>query len=250
MTYASAAYEVTRDRWNGVAIEVYHSPRHRENIARMIDAARKSLAYHSASLSSYQHRSRVVEFPRYVRDGMSLPGMIALSESTGFDARVDGAESIDFPVYITAHEVAHQRGGQQLVAANVQGAAVLHETLAQYSALMITAREVGEERIRRVLDFEREEYVYYHRGALAMWELREAFGEPQISRSIVHSRRSWGTPLAGAPISRRSRCSPRSAPSLPTTRVPASRGSSRRTASGAVAYRAPVSVCAPFRSLP
>ena len=132
MTYGSAAYEVTRDRWSGVAIEVSHSPRHRENIARMIDAAKKSLAYHSANLSSYQHRSlRVVEFPRYVRDGMSLPAMIALSESTGFDARVDGAESIDFPFYITAHEVAHQWWGQQLVAANVQGAAVLHETLAQ-----------------------------------------------------------------------------------------------------------------------
>ena len=72
---------------------------------------------------------------------------------------------------------------------------------------MITAREVGEERIRRVLDFEREqyvrgrsaargeepplskaereEYVYYHRGALAMWELREAFGEPQINRALA-----------------------------------------------------------------
>ena len=42
--YASARYAVTRSEWNGVSIEVYHHPGHDDNVGRMIDAARKSLA--------------------------------------------------------------------------------------------------------------------------------------------------------------------------------------------------------------
>ncbi len=55
----------------------------------------------------------------------------------------DGEEAIDFPFYVTAHEVAHQWWGQQLVGANVQGVGLLHETLAQYSALMTAEHEFG-----------------------------------------------------------------------------------------------------------
>ena len=73
--FASARYEVTRSEWNGVAIEVYHHPGHDDNVGRMIDAARKSLAYFTANFGPYQHRSlRIVEFPGYVRDATSFPG--------------------------------------------------------------------------------------------------------------------------------------------------------------------------------
>ena len=205
--YASARYEVTRSEWNGVAIEVDHHPGHGDNVGRMIDAARKSLAYFAANFGPYQHRGlRIVEFPGYVRDGTSFPGMIALSEATGFNARLDGEEAIDFPFYVTAHEVAHQWWGQQLVAANVQGGAMLHETLAQYSALMIMEAEFGRQGIRRVLAYEhdwylrgrsgergvepplalveRQDYVYYHKGALAMYALRDAVGEERLNEAL------------------------------------------------------------------
>ncbi len=205
--YASARYEVKRSEWNGVGIEVYHHPGHDDNVGRMIDAAGKSLAYFTASFGPYQHRSlRIVEFPGYVRDATSFSGMIAVSESTGFNARIDGKEAIDFPFYITAHEVAHQWWGQQMVGANVQGVAMLHETLAQYSALMVMEAELGRQGIRRVLAYEhdwylrgrggergvepplalvdRQDYVYYHRGALAMYALRDAMGEARLNQAL------------------------------------------------------------------
>ncbi|HKV12981.1 MAG TPA: ABC transporter permease subunit, partial [Thermoanaerobaculia bacterium] len=193
--YASARYEVTRSEWNGISIEVYHHPGHGDNVGRMIDAARKSLAYFTASFGPYQHRHlRIVELPRYVRDATSFPGLIACSEAMGFNARLDGEEAIDFPFYVTAHEIAHQWWGQQLVGANVQGVGMLHETLAQYSALMVMENELGRQKMHRVLEYEldwylrgrtgergaepplalveRQEYVYYHKGALAMYALR------------------------------------------------------------------------------
>jgi ABC-2 type transport system permease protein len=217
--YASARYEVTRSEWNGVAIEVYHHPGHGANVGRMIDAAGKSLAYFTANFGPYQHRTlRIVEFPGYVRDATSFPGLIAVSEATGFNASLDGEEAIDFPFYVTAHEVAHQWWGQQIVGANVQGVAMLHETLAQYSALMVMEAELGRQGIRRVLAYEhdwylrgrggeggvepplalvdRQDYVYYHKGALAMYALRDAVGEVRLNQALKQylSRVAFGEP--------------------------------------------------------
>ena len=219
--YASARYEVTTAKWNDVAIEVYHHPGH-GNVGRMIDAARKSLTYNSANFGPYRHRHlRIVELPRYVRDATSFPGLIAFSEAMGFNARLDGHEAIDYPFYVTAHEVAHQWWGQQLVGANVQGVGTLHETLAQYSALMVMEHEIGREKLRRVLEHEldwylrgraaerglesplarveRQDYVYYHKGALAMYALRDAAGEERLNAALsrfLSSHASGGPPYA------------------------------------------------------
>ncbi len=217
--YASARYEVTRSEWQGVAIEVYHHPGHDDNVGRMIDAAGKSLAYFTANFGPYQHRHlRIVEFPGYVRDATSFPGLIAFSESMGFNARLDGAEAIDYPFYVTAHEVAHQWWGQQVVGAGVQGAGMLHESLAQYSALMVMEAEFGRDAMRRILAYElerylrgragergvepplalveRQDYVYYHKGALAMYALRDAAGEARLNQALSQylSRAAFGEP--------------------------------------------------------
>ncbi len=217
--YASARYEVTRSEWNGVAIEVYHHPGHDENVGRMIDAASKSLAYYTANFGRYQHRSlRIVEFPRYDRDATSFPGVIAVSEAMGFNSRLNVGEAIDYPFYVTAHEIAHQWWGQQVVGANVQGVGTLHETLAQYSALMVMEDEFGLPGMRRVLGYEHDwylrgrggergveaplalvdghDYVYYHKGALAMYALRDAVGEAQLNEALKRflSRFALGGP--------------------------------------------------------
>lgn len=205
--YASARYAVTRSSWADVAIEVYHHPGHEENIDRMVDAAKKSLAYYSANFGPYQHRHlRIVEFPGYERDATSFPGLVAYSEALGFNARLDGEEPIDYPFYITAHEVAHQWWGQQLVGAEVKGVGMLHETLAQYSALMVMEAELGQQKLRKILAYEhdqylrgraggrgveqplalaeRQDYVYYHKGALAMRVLRNAVGEASLNQAL------------------------------------------------------------------
>ncbi|MCC6242510.1 MAG: hypothetical protein IT353_06690 [Gemmatimonadaceae bacterium] len=205
--FVSASYEVRRSEWNGVALEIYHHPSHGVNVGRMMHAARQSLAYYTQQFGPYQHKTlRIVEFPRYERDATSLPGMVVFSESMGFNAKLTGDEDIDYPFYVTAHEVAHQWWGHQLVAANVQGAATLHETLAQYSALMVMEREFGRAGIRSVLAYEhdqylrgrgserggeaslaraeRQEYVYYHKGARAMYTLRDAIGEESLNSAL------------------------------------------------------------------
>jgi hypothetical protein len=93
----SARYEVARDRWvpspgpgaatpgdasQPVVIEVYHHPGHEYNVARMIEAVKKSLDYYTREFGPYQHRQmRIVEFPRYQTFAQSFPNTVPYSEA-------------------------------------------------------------------------------------------------------------------------------------------------------------------------
>ncbi|WP_331056148.1 ABC transporter permease/M1 family aminopeptidase [Longimicrobium sp.] len=202
----SARYAVQRDRWRDVQIEVFHHPGHEYNVARMIRAIQKSLDYYTAQFGPYQHKQiRIVEFPRYADFAQSFAGTVPYSEGIGFIADV-GDDDIDYPFFVTAHEVGHQWWGHQAVPADVQGAAMLSETLAEYSALMVMEKEFGREKIGRFLRFEldgylkgrseerraemplalveNQQYIHYNKGALAMYALRDYLGEQRVNGAV------------------------------------------------------------------
>lgn len=207
--FLSARYQVKRDRWNGVALEVYYHPGHEYNLDRMLAASRDSLEYFTRAFGPYQHRQfRILEFPRYARFAQAFPNTIPYSESIGFIAKVDESdeEDLDYPYYVTAHELAHQWWAHQVIGANVQGATMLSETLAQYSALMVMKRRYGEARMKRFLRYEldryllgratenkrevplarveNQPYIHYAKGSLAMYALQDALGEDAVNRAI------------------------------------------------------------------
>ena len=68
---------------------------------------------------------------------VSFPNTIPFSESIGFIARLKDKDAIDYPFYVTAHEVAHQWFGYQVLGADVQGSSMLSESMAQYAAVMV-----------------------------------------------------------------------------------------------------------------
>ncbi len=209
VAWLSADWEVARDRWNDVAIEIYHHRTHGYNVDRMIDAVKKSLDYLTSEFAPYQHRQvRIVEFPRYAGFAQSLPNTIPYSESIGFIARLDedDDEAIDYVFYVTAHEVAHQWWAHQVVSANVQGATVMSETMSQYAALMIMEHEYGREQMRRFLQYEldmylsarggelieelplllveNQGYIHYRKGSLVMYALRDHVGEEALNAAL------------------------------------------------------------------
>lgn len=208
--FLSARYAVLRDRWNEVDIEVYYQPGHEYNLARMVDAVKKSLDYFTTNFGPYQHRQvRILEFPRYAQFAQSFPNTIPFSESIGFIARVrpDDPEDIDYPFYVTAHEVAHQWWAHQVIGADVQGSTLLSESLSQYSALMVMEREYGRDKMKRFLAYELRSYlrgrgeerkkelplmlvedqgyIHYNKGSLVFYALRDYLGEEVLNAALA-----------------------------------------------------------------
>ncbi|MGA8807063.1 MAG: hypothetical protein WB973_04235, partial [Thermoanaerobaculia bacterium] len=165
--YLSARYEVKRSTWKGIPIEIYYDPAHAYNVDRMIYAVQKSLDYYTTNFSPYQHKQvRILEFPRYAQFAQSFPNTIPFSESIGFVADLRNKEDIDYVFYVTAHEVAHQWWAHQVIGADVQGVAMLAETLSQYSALMVMEKEYGRDKMRRFLKYELDRYLAGRGGEL------------------------------------------------------------------------------------
>ncbi|HWK51901.1 MAG TPA: M1 family aminopeptidase, partial [Steroidobacter sp.] len=207
--FLSARWEVKRGEWHGLPIEIYHDPKHTYNVDRMIDATRKSLDYFTANFSPYQHNQvRILEFPRYARFAQSFANTIPFSESIGFIADLTDPDSIDYVFYVTAHEMAHQWWGHQVIGADVQGQTMLMESLSQYSALMVMEKEYGREHMRRFLKYELDrylrgrggelieelplmrvedqQYIHYAKGSLVLYRLRDEIGEEHLNRALAN----------------------------------------------------------------
>jgi ABC-2 type transport system permease protein len=210
--FQSARYATTADKWTArdgrvVDIAVYYHPEHTWNVKRMIDAVKKSLDYYTRNFGPYQHHQvRIVEFPRYATFAQSLPNTIPYSEAIGFIARVESSDDVDYPFYVTAHEVAHQWWAHQVIGADAQGATLLSETMAQYSAMMVMEKEFGAASMRRFLEYEldrylvgrsterkremplelneNQQYIHYNKGSLVMYALRDYIGEARMNAAI------------------------------------------------------------------
>lgn len=206
-SFISARYEVAREKWNGVDVEVYYDKKHPYNVRDMLESVKGSLAYFTAHFGPYYHKqARIIEFPRYARFAQAFPGTMPYSEAIGFIARIDPEEDIDMVKYIVAHEMGHQWWGNQVVGAYMQGATMLSETQAQYSALMVMEKAYGKSRMKRFLAFEtdiylsargtellkevpleraeNQGYIHYNKGSAVMYYLKELIGEAAVNKAL------------------------------------------------------------------
>jgi len=106
-----------------------------------------------------------------------------------------------------AHEMGHQWWAHQVIGANMQGATLLSESLAQYSALMVMEKEYGRDIMRKFLRYEMDRYlssrgrerrkeqpllsveaeqgyIHYRKGSVALYYLKEMIGEDAVNRAL------------------------------------------------------------------
>jgi ABC-2 type transport system permease protein len=206
-SYLSASWQVKKGKYKDIPIEVYYDVKHPYNVDKMIESVQKSLAYYEANFTPYQHRQvRIIEFPGYADFAQSFANTIPYSESVGFIADLRGKDAIDYVYYITAHEIAHQWWAHQVIGANMQGATVLSESLAQYSALMVMEKAYGRNKMRRFLKYELDRYlsgrgeeviaelplyrvenqgyIHYRKASLVFYRLRDEIGEDTLNRAL------------------------------------------------------------------
>jgi ABC-2 type transport system permease protein len=208
-SFLSAAYQVKKDIWNGISLEIYYNKGHEYNLDRMMKGMKKALEYYITNFGPYQHRQvRIIEFPRYSSFAQSFPNTIPFSESIGFITKVDDNDplSIDVPFYVTAHEVAHQWWAHQVIGGNVQGSVLMSETMSQYSALMVMEKEYGKDAMKKFLKYEmdnylrgrtfesknemplmlveNQQYIHYNKGSVVMYALKDYLGEATLNTAI------------------------------------------------------------------
>ena len=202
--YLSADYQVKKDQWKGVNIEIYYQKGHEYNVDRMILSIKHSLAYFSKNFGPYQHKqARIIEFPAYASFAQSFPNTIPYSEGIGFILNNSDPKSIDVSYYVTAHEIAHQWWAHQVIGAPVDGMTVFSETMSQYSALMVMKKQFGKEKMKKFLAYELDEYqsergrerekeqallfnqnqsyLHYNKGSVIMYALQDLIGEQKVN---------------------------------------------------------------------
>ncbi|AZS23099.1 MULTISPECIES: M1 family aminopeptidase [unclassified Caulobacter] len=203
----SARYRVAEETYKGVQLAVYYDAQHAWNIDRMKTSMKRSLDYMGANFSPYQFRQlRYQEFPDYAQFAQSFANTIPWSEGMFFISDYRDPTKIDMVTYVGAHEIGHQWWAHQVIGANQQGGAMLSETFAQYSALMVMKHTYGEDQIRKFLKFEldsylrarggdvideqplykveNQPYVYYRKGSLVMYRLQDQIGEEAVNRAL------------------------------------------------------------------
>jgi len=174
----------------------------------MLQGLADGLDYYQANFGPYQFPYvRIIEFPDFAQFAQAFAGTIPYSEGIGFIADVSDPDKLDYPYYVTAHELGHQWWAHQVVGADMQGATALSETLAQYSALMVMEHRYGRDAMRRFLMFELDNYlkargserveevplerveagqgyIHYRKGSLVMYLLKDRMGEAAVNRAL------------------------------------------------------------------
>ncbi len=218
--FTSARYAVKRVPYKGVNIEIYYEPKHTFDLNDFVAASKAGLDYYQSNFGPFQFAQyRILEFPRYRTFAQSFPNTIPFSEGIGFIGRVEKPDDIDFCYFVTAHELAHQWWGHQLIGAQVKGSNMMSESLAEYSALRVMEKKYGTENMRKFLKHEldgylrgragevrheppitlvqNEPYVWYQKGSLVLYALSDYIGEEKLNsalKSLLDKNKFAGPP--------------------------------------------------------
>jgi len=231
----SARYEVAEEKWQfadgrEVNVAIYHHSTHDYNLKSMFRGVKESLSYYSDAYSDFQYdQLRIVEFPRHSSYAQSFPNMIPFSEGLGFIADLRDLENentdfedlkIDYPFFVTAHEMAHQWWAHQVIAADVEGAQMLMESVTQYSAFKVMENYYGKANMKKFLRDETFRYlssrkneshverpltkvaqyqshIYYNKGGQALYALDDYLGENTLTEVLQKLNQQFA--FKGAP---------------------------------------------------
>ncbi|WP_400190745.1 ABC transporter permease/M1 family aminopeptidase [Hymenobacter sp. B81] len=207
--FFSANYAVEQGQWcspadgPAVAIQVYYPPGLTQNPARMVRSARASLDYYTRQFGPYPYRQlRFVAHASYRFGHHAAP--IDITAEEGFFLLNPQADErgFDLVTAVVAHEVAHQWWGNQLKQAYVEGAGLISESLAWYSALGVLEDNYGAEHLEALLSFLREEnetprtraakpllqaddfYQNYRKGPFALYTLSQYMDRERVNGAL------------------------------------------------------------------
>lgn len=216
---ASGRYQVMRESHAGVAIEIYHDPKHAYNAKRMINGVKAGLDMCNSAFSPFPYKAqRIVEIPDYLEEGgaRSQPTVFIWRESAGFVSNLDKPDRPDRVFGIAAHELGHQWWAYFVCPAYAEGLYLPTENVCQYVWVMCLEKEYGKKMSR---DFLKEEmdiylrrrkrdtkgerpllrsldgqsYLAYQKGGLALYALQEYIGKDKVNNALGNIVKRFGS---------------------------------------------------------
>ena len=221
LSFCSARYEVARDRWNDVALEIYYDPKHPFNINDMMATAKRALEFFSKEFAPYQYSYlRILEYARYRTAAKFQPGIVPYSEATGFVTDLREWENADYGVI---HELGHMWWGDRIIGAQMQGRQMLNETMTEYATHMLfkeyylpvyanrlargkldgylNARSGENEAEVPVMYTENQGYIRA-KGPLALYALQDLIGKEKVHQALRNFLKNYSFQTSPCPTSR------------------------------------------------
>jgi ABC-2 type transport system permease protein len=205
---ASGRYAVAKRQAGGVEVSVAYHPEHSANVEAVLDTAVKTLAYCDREFGAYPHKQmKLVEVPASARFGAyATPDTILLNENRTMLIDLREKTRLDLLGRRVAHEVGHLWWGHTLVPESRSGSTTLVESLAKYTELMVLEQMHGREQVRALLEYELDRYlagrsgeeqrertlmtarsqpyIYYSKGAIVLFAIRDLIGEAALNTAL------------------------------------------------------------------
>jgi hypothetical protein len=217
--FFSGNYAVQRRQCQGVGVEVFHHPSHDHVVPAMLRSACASLALYPRLFGPFPHDTmRIVENASRDIGAHSEPSLVDYGDGFALLDPASEPEGLELVFAVTAHEVAHQWwGGGRFSPARVEGAGLLIESMATYSATQVVETTLGPAQLQAYLDMMRREYqvprsramptllrateqfLNYRKGPLALYALSQYVGRDRVNlalRRLLDAHPPGSTPLA------------------------------------------------------
>ncbi|MXV16645.1 ABC transporter permease/M1 family aminopeptidase [Hufsiella ginkgonis] len=225
----SARYSVKRAQATNygrtpIDLELYYQANHSKNTDRFLGAYKDGIGYFSKTYGPFQFKQmRLLEFPKYRAFAQSFPNTVSYAEGFGWTADFSDVNKFDYGYFVTAHELAHQWWGHQVQPNRTRGSNLVSESLAEYTALMLTQRKYGKDNMKRFLKDELDRYLsgraneskkenvfvncnrpyqWYNKGSLILYGLQDLIGADTLNKALREFRDEYAgrtePPFAGS----------------------------------------------------
>ncbi|MCL9807101.1 aminopeptidase [Flavobacterium amniphilum] len=207
--FSSARYEVKKELYKGISIEVYYDKRHGRNINELISATEKTLDYCVENFGRYPYKTiRYAEVSAFAEGfaATAYPSTLYMKENFGFYSDITRGDKEDIINQLAGHELSHQWwGNAQFNPEEKEGGYILTEMLAMYTEIMLYEKRHGWDRALETLQIHQDLYLSsrsfatemplykthydtphlpYNKGTVVMHQLRMLIGEKNVNKAL------------------------------------------------------------------
>jgi ABC-2 type transport system permease protein len=217
--FYSAKYAVRREHCHGVEVSLFHHPAHANIVGAMARSACAALGLYGPLYGPYAGDSlHLVEVSERGIGAHSEPGLVDYGDGFALLNPATKEGGLDLVTAVAAHEVAHQWwGGNRFRPARVEGAGLLIESMATWSATQVVEELLGPEQLQAYLGMMRDQYqvprslamppllrateqfLNYRKGPLALYAMSQYIGRDNVNlalRRLLDAHPAGSTPLA------------------------------------------------------